>query len=162
MSSPAARSAFAMTPTPLQRQRTLDRDRRTSRRQRQRHLHLEHGRRAPGTYYFAGYMYNGDGKLHDVASDQADHDHRRAAANVRLTGPTSGSYQAGSTVNIQWTGRQRPRRQHCQPLLRHRHHPATATKPGSKSTTLRPPTAPIVLMEHHQVAPGTYYIAGYM
>ena len=59
---------------------------------------------AAGTYYLAGYMYDGE-HLH-VLAPHPGHHHQQAARQPQafaVTGPTSGTYQAGQTVNIPWT-----------------------------------------------------------
>ena len=63
---------------------------------------------AAGTYYLAGYMYDGSQDLHHLAPDRRQSPLPTAASCGRhqtfaVTGPTSGSYQAGQTVGIQWT-----------------------------------------------------------
>ncbi len=57
---------------------------------------------APGTYYIAGYLYSG-GAPHYSHLTQAITIESAGAATFNLTAPTSGSYTPGETVQIQWT-----------------------------------------------------------
>ena len=58
---------------------------------------------APGTYYIAGYMYDGAKTFTFSHLDPGNHDHRGAPETFAVLGPTSGTYQAGQTINIPWT-----------------------------------------------------------
>ncbi len=56
----------------------------------------------PGTYYLAGYMYDGANTFTTSHASQAITIQGKNQS-FALTGPTSGSYYAGDTVTIQWT-----------------------------------------------------------
>ena len=60
---------------------------------------------APGTYYLGGYMYDGSSftMSHLTQAITITGAAAKAPQTFALTGPTSGAYQAGQTVNIQWT-----------------------------------------------------------
>ena len=60
------------------------------------------------------------GQGHPAAATAAAAAPPTQPATFAMAGPTSGTYQAGKTVNVQWNGRQRRGRQHDQPLLRQR------------------------------------------
>ena len=57
----------------------------------------------PGTYYIAGYMYDGGKTFTFSHLTQAITITAAPPQTFALSGPTSGTYQAGDTVNIQWT-----------------------------------------------------------
>ena len=57
---------------------------------------------APGTYYLAGYMYDGS-KATFSHLGQAITITAPASQTFVLSGPTSGSFQKGASVTIQWT-----------------------------------------------------------
>ena len=92
------------TDTTLQRQRALDRDRRTCRppTAAARYTWNTTGV-APGTYYIAGYMWDGNGPTPRLALTQAITITAAAAQTFALTGPTSGTYAGGPDGHIQWT-----------------------------------------------------------
>ena len=54
---------------------------------------------AAGTYYLAGYMYDGSFTLSHLTQSITI----QAAPTFALNNPTSGTYQVGQTVNIQWS-----------------------------------------------------------
>ena len=58
---------------------------------------------APGTYYIAGYMYDGGKTFTFSHLKQAIAVTAAAPQTFAVTGPTSGTYQAGQTVSIAWT-----------------------------------------------------------
>ena len=58
---------------------------------------------AAGTYYLAGYMYDGSKTFTFSHLTQAITITGTAAQTFAVTAPTSGSYAAGSSVGIQWT-----------------------------------------------------------
>ena len=106
----------------LQRQRALDRDRRRGGRQRRRHYTWNTTGVAPGTYYLAGYMYDGAKTFTISHLTQAITITARPSQTFAVTGPTSGTLCGGQLGHHPVDGRQRRRRQQDQPLLRHRHH----------------------------------------
>ena len=57
---------------------------------------------APGTYYIGGYLYSG-GKPYYSHLTQSITIQAAAAPTFNLTAPTSGTFTAGQTVPIQWT-----------------------------------------------------------
>ena len=146
----------------MQRQRALDRDRRGQGGRRQLFVHLGHHGRAPGTYYIAGYLWNGNGTFTTSHLTQAITITAAPAQTFALSGPTSGTYAAGTAVTIAWT--------------------AANVKPGSKISLCYDPDTS--LQGHEKwieidgvtaangncsytwdttgVQPGTYYVAGYL
>ena len=93
---------------------------------------------APGTYYIGGYLWSG-GKPTYSHLTQSITIKAAAAPTFTLTGPTSGTLHRRPDGHDPLDGRQRRRRQHDLPLLRHG-TPFTATRPGSPSAR-PPPTA---------------------
>jgi nuclear transport factor 2 (NTF2) superfamily protein len=55
---------------------------------------------APGTYYIAGYMYDGQGTYRISQLTQAV---TIASPSFALSGPTSGTYAVGDNVTVRWT-----------------------------------------------------------
>ena len=94
---------------------------------------------APGTYYLAGYMY--DGKHFTISHlDQAITITAGCRRRSRSTAPTSGSYVVGDSVGIQWTAGGVVSGSKIS-LCYDTDTTSTATSTGSKSTAWRPPTA---------------------
>ena len=58
---------------------------------------------AAGTYYLAGYMYGGGTFTMSHLTQAITIQGQSGAQAFAVTGPTSGTYQAGQTVNIPWT-----------------------------------------------------------
>ncbi len=56
---------------------------------------------APGTYYIGGYLWSGGAPTYSHLT-QSITIQAAAAPTFNLTAPTSGSYTAGQTVSIQW------------------------------------------------------------
>ena len=115
----------------------------------------------PGTYFVAGYMWDPAG--HATFSHMLQPITITAPLNFALTGPTSGTYEAGTAVSIQWTA-----------------HSVTA---GSKISLCYDEDASWSGNNEHwieidgvpaadgsgsytwnttNVTPGTYYVAGYL
>ena len=127
-----------------------------------RQLRLEHQRHG-GRHVLHRRLHVGRRQAHLLAPD-AGHHHSGPPRPRRfaLTGPTSGTYQAGKTVNIQWTAANVAAGSKIS-LCYDSDATSTATSTGSRSTPWRPPTAAAAYAWNTTgVAPGTYYIAGYM
>jgi hypothetical protein len=59
----------------------------------------------PGTYYFGGYLYSGNNSfaLSHTLEPITITDTSAGQTSFALSAPSSGSYQAGNSVSIQWT-----------------------------------------------------------
>ncbi len=58
---------------------------------------------APGTYYIGGYLLSGGTPYYSHLTQSITIQAAAAAPTFNLTGPTSGTYTAGQSVQIQWT-----------------------------------------------------------
>ena len=117
---------------------------------------------APGTYYVGGYLYSG-GKPTYSHLTQSITIKAAAAPTFTLTGPTSGTYHRRPVGPDPVDGRQRGRRQHDQPLATTRTRRGTATKPGSWTYSVAAANGNgSYSWNTTGVAPGTYYIGGYL
>ncbi len=58
---------------------------------------------APGTYYVAGYLWNGTAPTYSHLTQSITILAGNSAPTFSLSGPTSGQFTAGQTVPIQWT-----------------------------------------------------------
>ena len=88
----------------LQRQRTLDRNRRRRRRQRSRHVRLEHCRRGAGHVLYRRLPVRRRQDLHLLPPRPRRSPSPPAPPQTfAVSGPTSGSYPAGQSVNIPWS-----------------------------------------------------------
>ena len=116
---------------------------------------------APGTYYIGGYLYSG-GKPTYSHLTQSITIQAATAPTFTLTGPDLRHVHRRPVGPDPVDGRQRGRRQHDQPLLRHRHRRGTATRPGSSSSQAAANGNGSYNWNTTGVAPGTYYIGGYL
>jgi cyclophilin family peptidyl-prolyl cis-trans isomerase len=117
---------------------------------------------APGTYYLAGYMYDGGATFTTSHLAQSITITAAPVQTFAVTGPTSGLYQPGQTVNIAWTagnvltGSKISLCYDTDTTFNGNEHwieiDAVAASDGSHP----------YLWDTSGVAPGTYYLAGYM
>jgi hypothetical protein len=115
----------------------------------------------PGTYYIAGYMWNGGNSFNTSHALQPFT--VTSALSFALTAPTSGSFAAGTPVSIQWTAANVPTGSKIS--LCYDEDPVWT---GNNQHWIEVDQVTAADGSHSyawdttDVTPGTYYIAGYM
>ena len=116
---------------------------------------------APGTYYIGGYLYSGGSPYYSHLTQSITIQANAPAATFTLTAPTSGTFTVGQAVPIQWTAASVAAGSSVNLCL------DTDTAWNGNETWIKYGVAAANGTGSYSwnttgVAPGTYYIGGYL